>query len=139
MRGEGIFVIFESIVIFFVKRMYCSNFTFCFFLARRKLWQTLKDFAGLNKIANSLPTFFSKTFFLTFRVGADDFLGIDLNFLSIYKGTFRSFFPNGGKKQNHKQPPNFFFKFFFPTFRVGAKSFFLTISNPVIKKISYEK
>ena len=52
-------------------------------------------------------------FFFGFRVDADDFLGIELNFLSIYKGTFRSFFPNGEKKQNRKQPPNFFFKNFF--------------------------
>jgi len=52
-------------------------------------------------------------FFLGFRVGADDILGIELNFLSIYKATFRTFFPNGGKKQNRKQPPNFFFKNFF--------------------------
>jgi len=37
-------------------------------------------------------------FFLGFRVGANDILGIELHFLSIYKGTFRSFFPNGGKK-----------------------------------------
>ena len=53
-------------------------------------------------------------FFFGFRVDADDILNIELNFLSIYKGTFRSFFPNGEKKTKSQTASQLFFqkKFF---------------------------
>ena len=81
-------------------------------------WAKKNEYRNFARLIFHCPIFFS--FFWGFRVGANDILSIELNFLSIYKGTFRSFFPNGGKKQNRKQPPNFFFKTFFPTFRCGA-------------------
>jgi hypothetical protein len=57
---------------------------------------------------------FEPLFFFGFRVDADDFLGIELNFLSIYKGTFRSFFPNGEKKTKSQTASQLFFqKLFF--------------------------
>ena len=61
------------------------------------------------------PIFFSD--FSNVIVGADDFLRIELNFLPIYKGTFRSFFPNGGKKTKSQTASQLFFqKLFFPRF-----------------------
>jgi hypothetical protein len=56
------------------------------------------------------PIFFSD--FSNVIVGADDFLRIELNFLPIYKGTFRSFFPNGGKKTKSQTASQLFFWFF---------------------------
>ena len=53
-------------------------------------------------------------FFFGFRVGANDILSIELNFLSIYKGNFRTFFPNGEKKTKSQTASQLFFqKLFF--------------------------